>query len=150
MVDRYLVIIMLPGYIFICTGIKEFIRHLKAKGFNEKKAIGAIFLFIVLSVVVFPHKLVHKRTDQLVYEDIGNYIARLENNNPVKIVAPDGRVSLFANLCSDGIECEGNLSHDYNFLMKINYQDLVSSLKENGAKYYLWEEGRWSGADYNF
>ena len=150
MVDRYVVIIMLPAFIFICTGIEEFIRHLKAKGFNEKKAIGTIFLFIVLTVVVFPHNLVHKRKDQLVYEEIGNYIARLENNNLVKVASPDARVSLFANLYSGGIECAMNNSEKYNFLTKMNYQNLVSSLKENKTDYYLWEEGRWSEAGYNF
>ena len=150
MVDRYVAIIMLPAFIFICTGIEEFITYLKAKGFNEKRAIGAIFLFIVLTVVVFPHNLVHKRKDQLVYEEIGNYIARLEKNNLVKIVAPDSRVSLFANLHSGGIECAMNNLEKYNFLMKMNYQNLVFYLKENKTDYYLWEEGRWSEADYNF
>ncbi len=150
MVDRYVAIIMLPAFIFVGTGIEELIRHLKAKGFNEKKAIGTIFLFIVLTVVVFPHNLVHKRKDQLVYEEIGNYIAQLEKNNLVKIVAPDARVSLFANLYSGGIECAMNNLKKYNFLVKMNYQNLVFSLKENKTDYYLWEEGRWSDADYNF
>ena len=150
MVDRYVAIIMLPAFIFICTGIEEFTRHLKAKGLNEKKAIGAIFLFILLTVVVFPHNLVHKRKDQLVYEEIGNYIARLKKNNLVKIVAPDERVSLFANLYSGGIECIENNLEKYNFLVKMNYQNLVFSLKENKSDYFLWEEGRWSDADYNF
>jgi len=150
MVDRYVAIIMLPAFIFICTGIEELIRHLKAKGFNDKKAIGTIFLFIVLTVVIFPHNLVHKRKDQLVYEEIGNYIARLEKNNLVKIIAPDARVSLFANLYSGGIECAMNNLEKYNFLVKMNYQNLVLSLKENKIDYYLWEEGQWSDADYNF
>jgi gas vesicle protein len=34
--------------------------------------------------------------------------------------------------------------------MKMNYENLVISLKENKTDYYLWEEGQWSKADYNF
>jgi len=150
MVDRYVAIIMLPAFIFLCTGIEEIISYLKKKGLKEKNIMGGIVFFIIITVIAFPHNLVHKRKDQLVYEDVGRYIARTEKYQLVKVMAPDSRVSLFANLNSRGIECTKNNLENYNLLMKKNYTEMISALKKNKMKYFLWEEGRWRDAYYDF
>ena len=149
-VDRYVAIIMLPAFIFVCPGIEETIRYFKGKGFKEDKIITGIVFFILITVVAFPHNLVHKRTDQLVYEEAGRYIASIEKNRLVKVTASDSRVSFFANLNAGGIDCTNNNSQNYNLLMKMNYLEMVSTLKESNMKYFFWEEGRWRDADYNF
>ena len=150
MVDRYVAIIFLPAFIFVCTGIEETIIYFKKQRVKEKKIIAGIIFFIIVTVAAFPHNLVHKRSDQLVYEEIGIYIASIEKNQLVKVLSPDSRVSFFANLNSRGIECTNNNQDNYNLLMKMPYQEMVSTLKRNHMKYYLWEERNWRNGDYDF
>ena len=148
--DRYTAFAVLPLYIFICTGIEKISLYLKSKGIKEKRIILSICLYIVLMVIAFPHLLVHRRKDQVIFEDIGKYIAHLEGNQQVKMVASDPRITFFANLYSEGIECAHTSFTTYDLITKKKYAEMVSTLKEKKIKYFLWEKKYWGNSNYDF
>lgn len=145
--SRYTALIVLPAFIFIGFGIKKIIQFSKSKGFQDKIIIGSICLYII--VLGLSSNLGHKRTDKLIYKNIGEYIAQREDNQKVKVMAPDARIMFYANYHSKGIECTNQIG-EYKHLIKMEYPRLVSQLKKRKIKYFLWEEKSWSNADYDF
>lgn len=150
MVDRYVSYIVLPSFVFVCTGIEKITQFFKTKGFKENTIIWALSLYVVIIVIAFPQNLVHRRKDQVLYKDIGRDISRLEKNQLVKIMARDPRISFFANLNSKGLECTFKNIEKYNQLMDMEYNEMVSLLKERKVRYYLWEERYWKNGNYDF
>ncbi len=150
LVDRYVAYVVLPSFIFVCSGVERITQFFKAKGFKEKNIILSLSLYVIIMVIAFPQNLVHRRKDQVVYKDIGKHIAYLEKNQLVKVVAPDPRIVFFANLYSSGIECTVNNLANYNLLTNMRYHEMVSLLKKNKVSYYLWEERHWKNAKYDF
>jgi hypothetical protein len=55
----------------------------------------------------------------------------------------------YANLNSPVIEC-GNQLVKYENLIRMKYYDLISTLKENRVKYFLWEAKEWKNSGYDF
>lgn len=150
MVDRYAAFVVLPTFIFICSGVERIRLFLKSRRYQEKYIILALCFYIIFMVIAFPQNLVHRRKDQVVYEDIGKHIARIEDNRQVKVIGPDSRIVLFANLYSEGIECVNNNLEKYVLFTEMNYQEMVSVFKEKKIKYFIWEERRWNNASYDF
>lgn len=146
---RYTVFIILPSYIFLCFGIENVMNFLKPRGFSEKKAIGLICFYILISVVIFQSNFIPKKTDNIVYKKIGEYIAEIEGNKTSLIMASDARIMLYANLYADEIIC-GNQLIKYDDLIKMDYQEMVAFLKNNNIKYFLWDEKSWKNAGYDF
>ena len=146
---RYTVFFILPAFIFICFGIEKIILFLAKRGLHEKYAHLLICLYIMTSVLVTPSILIPRTTDKVVYKTAGEYIAKIENNGNTVIIAPDSRIMFYANLNSPVIEC-GNQLVKYDNLIRMKYDDLISILKGNRVKYFLWEAKEWKNSGYDF
>jgi 4-amino-4-deoxy-L-arabinose transferase-like glycosyltransferase len=146
---RYTVFFILPAFIFICFGIEKIILFLTNRGLQEKYALVLICMYIMTSVLASPSTLVTRTTDKIVYKTAGEYIAKIEENNNTIIMSPDSRIMFYANLNSPGIEC-GNQLIKYEYLVRMNYDDLVSTLRKNKVKYFFWESKEWKNEGYDF
>jgi hypothetical protein len=101
------------------------------------------------SVLVTPSTLIPRTTDKIVYKTAGEYIAKIENNRNTIIMSPDSRIMFYANLNSPIIEC-GNQLVKYENLIQMKYDDLISTLKGNRVKYFIWEAKEWKDSGYDF
>jgi 4-amino-4-deoxy-L-arabinose transferase-like glycosyltransferase len=146
---RYAAFIILPSYIFFCFGIENIMNSLKPRGFSERKAIGLLCFYILTSVVIFQSNFIPKKTDKIMYKEIGEYIAAIEKNKTSLIMASDARIMFYANLYADEIIC-GNQLIGYGDLIKMDYQGMVIFLKNNNIEYFLWDKKSWINADYDF
>jgi 4-amino-4-deoxy-L-arabinose transferase-like glycosyltransferase len=146
---RYTVFFILPAFIFICFGIEKIILFLAKRGLQEKYALVLICLYIMTSVLASPSTLVTRTTDKIVYKAAGEYIAKIENNGNTIIMSPDSRIMFYANLNSPVIEC-GNQLVKYENLIQMKYDDLISTLKGNRVKYFIWEAKEWKDSGYDF
>jgi len=100
-------------------------------------------------VLVSPSTLIPRTTDKVVYKTAGEYVAKIENNRNTIIIAPDTRIMFYANLNSPVIEC-GNQLAKYENLIHMKYDDLISILRGNRVKYFLWEAKEWKNSGYDF
>ena len=147
MPPRYTISAILPGSVFVCFGIEKSLQYLKNKGIQERSALIFICAYMV-AAALFSQNL-HQRTDKTMYKNIGKYIASLEKDRKVVILSADSRTMFYANLNAVETECISPLLH-YKDLMKIQYQDMVSSLRNNKVNYFIWEEKIWKDAGYDF
>src|SRR3990172_6960198 len=145
---RYTVMIILPGFVFMCSGIEKILQVFRERGFREKTAFTVISAYMIITVVA-THSLFHARTDKIIYRAIGEYIAVANRNTSTVLMASDPRVMFYANIHSNGLECS-NPSPHYKNLMAMKYEDMISFLKDNKVNYFLWEEKLWSTAAYDF
>jgi 4-amino-4-deoxy-L-arabinose transferase-like glycosyltransferase len=144
--SRYVALVMLPAFVFIGTGIKIIIDKLKTKGFKEKNIIGAIGIYILILGII--PSLDAKREDKLIYKQIGEYVKGIENMKKTLIMSADPRIMFYANLYSKEIECK-SLSN-YQYIQNLKYSEMVSKLRDDGIRYFVWDERSWATAQYDF
>lgn len=145
--SRYTLLIIFPTFVLIGFGIEQTMSFLKTKGLNERTIIWSICIYII--IFCLPYNLIHKRTEKLIYKDIGSYISRAEDNKKVEVMASDERITFYANLYARDIAC-ANLFGNYEPLIRLGYTELLSQLKEKNFKYFIWDKKSWENAQYNF
>jgi hypothetical protein len=146
LVSRYVVLIMLPAFVFSSAGIERISLFLMQKGMKEKTITGVLCLYIIAFGV--PPSLNSERTDKLIYKKIGEYIAQIEGNQKVTVIAPDNRIMFYANLLAPTTEFAIQIGN-YEQLQKLQYQDFIVFLKENRVKYFVYNDKSWM-TDYDF
>jgi hypothetical protein len=146
---RYTVFFILPAFVFLSFGIEKIALFLVKRGVNEKYALMLICLYIMTSVLASPSTLLTRTTGKIVYKTAGEYIAKIENNKNTIVMSPDSRIMFYANLNSPGIECSNQLVK-YRDVIQMKYGDLVSTLRSNRFKYFVWEAKEWKDAAYDF
>lgn len=144
---RYLSTVILPSFIFIGVGIETIVIFFEKKGLQRTTVAVVLCLYIIIPTI--PDNIRAKRTDKLIYKEIGEYISNMENNRRVNIMSPDKRIMFYANYHSSGLTCANQLG-DYESLLKLNYHDLVVHLRQKDIHYFLWEERSWGHAPYDF
>jgi predicted membrane-bound mannosyltransferase len=135
--SRYTVLIVLPLYFFIGFGMKRLFHFSESRGLQEKTVFASILLYIL--VLGIANNLAPVRTDKLIYKEIGTYIAGLEQDQKVMVMAPDSRIMFYANLNSREIACTTRLGL-YREYIHLDYQAFTSRLKKEKVDYFLWEE----------
>lgn len=144
---RYLATVILPAFIFIGAGIETTMLFFEKKGMQRRTVAMILCFYIIITAI--PANLGDKRTDKLIYKDIGEYISKIENNRRVNIMSPDKRIMFYANYHSSGLTCAQQLG-EYDNLIKLKYSDLVAQLRQKNIHYFLWEEKSWKNAPYDF
>jgi len=144
---RYLATVILPSFIFIGAGVEKIIPFFEKKGLRRRTMVLALCFYIIIPAL--SANLGDKRTDKLIYKEIGQYISNIENNRRVNIMAPDKRIMFYANYHTSGLTCAQQLG-EYESQIKLTYPDLVAQLKQKNIHYFLWEERSWENAPYDF
>ncbi len=147
MPKRYIVIFLIPSFVFIGFGVENLIDFLGKRGL-KKKTIGLLLSIIVLAVTL-PENLKENRKDKLPYREIGEYMAAEEQVENVAIASSSVWISFYAHRHADNLVCPAPVV-DYGELIKKQYPDLIAFLKSNRIDFFLWEEDRWKGSPYDF
>jgi len=146
---RFLVIVILPSCIFAGFGLEKTLRFLRAR-FRLKESAALTVVCLLILVSGLPKNLKPRETDKAIFRQIGEMIAKREGNHRVIIVAAAPStaqrwVSFYANLKYPGVFCardSGTIGEDYN--------QFVKHLRQNGLRYFLWEENRWPAEKIDF
>jgi len=144
MSPRYTVLAVLPSSIFMCFGIEKVLHFLELRGFQVKTAALLISLYIIITII-FSQSLYHQKADKVIYRSVGEYIASAEKNRNTIVMSSDPRAMFYANLHAGEVDCD-NQSEHYAALIKMQYQEIVSFLKNNRVAYFVWEEKIWKDA----
>ncbi len=149
MSQRFLAVVILPSCIFIGFGLEKILVFLRAKfGLKESAAFIVVCLLILASGL--PNNLKLRETDKAVFRQIGEVIAKREGNRSVSKVAAVRStahkwVLFYANLKYQGFFSSRNSGIKFK-----NYNQLVTYMKQNRIKYFLWEEALWPLEKFDF
>lgn len=157
MFDRFCAIFMLPSFIVIGFGLQKITLTVKSK-FRLKDAIVPTILCFLILACSLPKNLKSKEADKIVYKEIAGVIADREGNakeiKVVKSLRTPNWTPFYANLDYEGAPCPmtnfGIEITRFDDVVFKNYEGFVRHLKEEGAKYFLWEEGAWPKSAFDF
>jgi len=150
--SRYLVLLVLPSFIFIGFGLEKITHFLKSR-FRFKKHVALSLVVLAIMVFVLPKDLKSREADKLVFKEIGETIALREGNSREieVLVLGDSRrwISFYANLSFKGAPCPDKYK-DYEEIVGNSYEQFVENLKARGIRYVVWEEKRWPRQGFDF
>ncbi|QTA80187.1 Glycosyltransferase domain-containing protein [Desulfonema limicola] len=142
MIYRFFIIVIIPSFIFAGFGLQKTIRFLSLKyGIKESSAVLCIGLLIFAAGL--PKNLKPRETDKGIYKQLGEIAAKKEDNDRlINIAAAPSAiqqwVTFYANMNYQGVFCPINSE-----IRQYNYHELITYLKKNKIKYFLWEENKW-------
>ena len=145
MATRYLMLFVLPSFIFIGFGLEKIIFFLKSR-FNFTESVTLSILCLLILGCALPKNLKPRETDKLVFKEIGELIADREGNDKEIKVATSlysvKWISFYANLHYKGAP-RPKQNYDLKNIMGNSYQEFVQNLRNRGIRYFLWEESHW-------
>jgi len=145
MENRRLVMVILPSTVLVGFGAEKLLRWLHKK-FNLSDSIGVVVLCMLVLVLTLPKDLKYREADKLVYKEIGETIARLEEAGGEIEMITLGHSwrwnDYYANLHVQGAPCPDKY---INWLETIgnSYDEFIRSMRMRNIRYIVWEEKRW-------
>ena len=150
--NRYLVLLVLPSFIFLGFGLEKILHFLRSR-FLLKEHLVLPLLVLLIMASALPKDLKSREADKLVFKEIGETIARREGNSREieVLVLGDSRrwISLYANLHFPGASCPDKYRH-YKEIVGNSYKQFVQNLRLRGIKYVVWEETQWPPQSFDF
>jgi len=150
--QRFMVLFVLPSFIFIGFGLKNLTNFLKAR---LSLSLPAALSLVCLLVLVFglSKDLKPREADKLVFREIGEFIAKQEGNSKeIEIAASLHTIrwlSFYANLNYPGAPCPQPCS-SFLAIVGDSYKCFIRNLHRNKFRYFLWEEKHWPNHTFNF
>jgi hypothetical protein len=149
MFDRFLAIFIIPSFIFVGFGLEKIIHFLRSK-FNLRAHIALPIICLLILAFALPKNLKPRETDKIVFKDIGELIAMREGSAHKTTVASSiPWISFYANLKYKGALCPTEYT-DLERLAGDSYEKFLRNLKQDGIRYFLWEERRWPQERFDF
>ena len=149
---RFLVLFVLPSFIFVGFGIENSIRFLKSR-FSMKLPVALSLICLLVLTFGLSKDLKPREADKLVFKEIGEFIAKQEGNGKEIGIAASLHtirwISFYANLNYFGAPCP----QPYGNFMKVvgdSYKTFIRNLYNNKITYFLWEENHWPKHRFNF
>lgn len=150
--DRFLACLVLPSFVFVGFGVKKVIHFLESRFKLKAPVVVSIVCFLILAFAL-PKNLRVGRSDNSVFREIGESIAKREGNAHEIVVASTLRriewVSFYANLKYKGTTSPGKYCCS-DRLVGNSYDEFVQSLKRDGISYFLWVERHWPKENVDF
>ena len=149
MENRYLVLLILPSFIFLGFGVESILSFLRQRwGMKEFAAVFLVALLIPLLAV--PKELRFHEKDKAVFREIGTLIANEEGATRTIEILSIGIsmrwVSLYGNLNVPALSCsdEDNLSGiPLGSIVGKSYADFMKMVNARHLRYVVWEEKYW-------
>ncbi len=149
MENRYLVLLILPSFIFLGFGVERILSFLQQRwGLKEFSAVVLVALLIPLLAV--PKQLLFHEKDKAVFKEIGALIAKEEGSEKTIEILSIGTsmrwVSLYSNLDVPALSCP---DEDYlagvrlDRLVGNSYADFMKTVNARRVRYVVWEERHW-------
>jgi hypothetical protein len=149
MFTRFLAIFIFPSFIVIGLGLEKII-HFFSSRFNLKESIALSILCFLILTCALPKNLKPRETDKLVFKEIGELIAKREGNaHKITVASSISWISFYANLKYKGALCPTEYT-DLERLAGDSYEKFLRNLKQDGIRYFLWEERRWPQERFDF
>jgi len=157
MFHRFWAIFMLPSFIILGFGMEKVTLFLKSRFHLKKSTALALLCFLILAVAL-PKNLKPSEEDKVVFKEIGELIAHREGNENmtkvVKSLRTPNWTPFYANLEYEGAPCPmTNFGLEATIFEEIvfkNYDNFVRRLRDEGVKYFLWEERAWPKGGFDF
>ncbi len=157
MFDRFWLIFMLPAFMVLGFGLEKSGLLIRSKFHWKKSTVLALLCFLILAVAL-PKNLKSKEADKIVFKEIGELIAHREGNEKVTKIVKSLRTPhwtpFYANLNYEGAPCpKTDLGIEYTQFDEIvfrDYKGFIGYLKQNGVRYFLWEERAWPKDGFDF
>ena len=157
MFDRFWPIFMLPSFIIVGFGMEKAALFLKSRFHLKQSTVLAILCFLILTVAL-PKNLKPREEDKVVFKEIGELIAHREGNEKVTKIVKSLRTpnwtAFYANLEYEGAPCPmtnfGLEATAFEETVFKNYGEIVRHLRQNGVRYFLWEERAWPKGGFDF
>jgi energy-converting hydrogenase Eha subunit A len=149
---RNMAIVIFPSFIYAGYGLERIVNYLRSRfRLQESTALAALCLMILASSL--PKNLQTRAIDKHVFKEIGYTLAAKEGNSQeIKVATSLYTVkwlSFYANLDYLGAPCPQPYD-DFKAVVGDSYDEFVRNLRENGIKYFLWEEKNWPSNLYDF
>jgi 4-amino-4-deoxy-L-arabinose transferase-like glycosyltransferase len=155
MENRYLVLLILPSFIFLGFGVERILSFLQQRwGMKEFSAVFLVALLVPLIAV--PKQLRFHEKDKAVFKEIGTLIANEEGSARTIEILSIGItmrwVFLYSNLDVPAISCP-----DDDYLSQIplrrivgnSYADFMKTVNARRVRYVVWEERHWPVWDFD-
>jgi hypothetical protein len=157
MFDRFWTTFMLASFLAIGFGLEKSVLLMKSKFHLEQSTALALLCFLILAVAL-PKNLKPSEKDKVVFKEIGAFISAREGNDKVTKVVKSLRTPnwtpFYANLEYEGAPCpmtdfgfEPTVFEDIVFK---DYDNFIRRLRDEGIKYFLWEEKAWPKGGFDF
>ncbi len=149
MSERFIVIFILPAFIFTGFGIQK-ISHFFSSRLKNRYSAASVLLSALIFFVALPKNLnSHHRERKTVYMQIGQYVEKKDGEGVITLSAGNFKdiryVNFYGNLGYPGAPC---LISDGEASMGRNIDPLW--LRQNGFSYYLWDEKNGSQEELQF
>lgn len=146
---RFMVILILPGCIFIGFGIDNIIDYIKRK-FRMRHGVAAGVMVALIILSGLPKNLIHREKDKYIYQQAGQIIAQQKSPEQIcPILASYSTeyvwVFFYGHLGYPGPLCARN----YGGTIPKSYKRLLAKLKKMGWQYVLYEEKSWQKAKFD-
>ncbi len=143
MSERFVMLFLLPGFVFIGAGIDGTIRKLQNK-FALSKIAACVLVGIFIFAVTLPKNArTNYKQDKLVFKQIGEFIAGFENHqSPVSIAGAYKYVQtihFFSNLRYPWAPC-----FDEKCLFDPDNTDVADLINKSGCDFIVWDERNWT------
>jgi 4-amino-4-deoxy-L-arabinose transferase-like glycosyltransferase len=140
---RYLMLAILPGLLYFCSGLSFLTEQLK-KRFGLPRRMVLTMLVILFILITMPRYIKPRGGEETAIKEIGLYLAAHHvQGDEVRVITSSRTVRLirfYANIDRPGIPCPERSDHLYTSLTGNTFAELNKSLEENQVDYLLWEE----------
>jgi hypothetical protein len=152
MEQRWVVLIMLPSFVFLGMGLERVVSWLVHHiGISP----STMFVILVLVILAFclPKDLIPREQDKIVFKNIGEAIAAMENQNgeieTLTLGDSNRWISFYANLHVEGAPYPDKYS-DFESFIGQSYNDFLKNIRDRKIKYVIWEEKQWPLGHFDF
>jgi len=145
MSTRYLMLFLLPSFVFIGFGLEKIVSFLRSR-FHLRESVAFSLICLLILACALPKNLKLRETDKLVFREVGELIAHKEGNKKEIQVATSLHsirwISFYANAGHKGAPCPEK-NYDLENILGSSHEEFVRNLRERGISYFLWEEKHW-------
>lgn len=147
--QRFMVILILPGCIFIGFGIDNITQYIERR-FRLRHGAAAGIMIAIIILFGIPKNLIHREKDKYVYQQAGKIIAQQKSPEQISPIMASYSteyvwVFFYGHLDYPGPLC----ARQYGGILPDSYDDLVASLNNAGIQYVLYEEKSWQNAKFD-
>ena len=157
MFNRFWTIFMLACFLAIGFGLEKSAIFIRSR-FHLKQSIALAILCFLILAVTLPKNLKPREKDKLVFKEIGEFILAREGSEKVTKIVKSLRTpnwtTFYANLEYEGAPCPmtnfGLQATAFEEMVFKNYGEFLRHMRQNGVRYFLWEERAWPKDGFNF
>lgn len=150
---RYLLLVIIPAFIFYGAGLERIIRFFTNRA-KMKESLVYLLIGLAIMGLTVPKYFYPREEDKVIFKEIGRLVAQREKSDRVVRVASISPAaarwsSFYANLNYPGAPCPENQIDTFYFPPR-DRADLLKRISDKKAKYFIWVERYWPATAYDY